>query len=232
MTLNFDLNSVNVVVRKMNRKSYSIKLNNHSEIELKVPLSFTEKNVNEILDKHKKWIQKNINQYSQEKLNLIEDIKNLNKIIFLGKEYSLRYNNSIDYQGKSYKIVENNFYIRDSKNVQNKIKKLFKENLHDSLITIYNTVSELKKFKIQKIKMSNASKRWGSCSSNGNINISWRLMMAPLDVIYSVFAHELVHTKVFNHSPKFYSLLYEIDENYKNSNVWLKENGFILNLYK
>ena len=44
-----------------------------------------------------------------------------------------------------------------------------------------------------KIKISSARKRWGSCSSLGNVLLSWRLAMAPLPVLEYVLVHELCH---------------------------------------
>ena len=51
--------------------------------------------------------------------------------------------------------------------------------------------------------ISNAKKRWGTCNFRNDIRINWRLIMAPSEVIDYVILHELVHTKIKNHSKKF-----------------------------
>ncbi len=53
---------------------------------------------------------------------------------------------------------------------------------------------------IRGVKITSARKRWGSCSSRGGLNFSWRLMMAPPEAIDAVIIHELMHRIEFNHS--------------------------------
>jgi predicted metal-dependent hydrolase len=85
-------------------------------------------------------------------------------------------------------------------------------------------------FAPKQIKINSAKTRWGSCGSNGNINFTWRLVMAPLDVIDYVVLHELAHLRVRNHSPQFWKLVASIDANYKKKRKWLRENGETLTL--
>jgi len=59
--------------------------------------------------------------------------------------------------------------------------------------------------KINKWRLSSASSRWGSCTSTGNIMLSWRLMHFTVDVIDYVIAHELAHLREMNHSPRFWA---------------------------
>ncbi|MBZ4663660.1 MAG: hypothetical protein JG776_1375 [Caloramator sp.] len=66
---------------------------------------------------------------------------------------------------------------------------------------------------------------WGSCSSKGNINLNWRLIMVPLDVLDYVVVHELCHLKHHNHSKKFWELVKEIMPDFEEKKNWLKENG-------
>lgn len=77
----------------------------------------------------------------------------------------------------------------------------------------------------KSIRITGARTRWGSCSSNGSINFSWRLVMAPLDVIDYVIVHELTHLKVPNHSHKFWQEVSELMPDFGIQRKWLKENG-------
>jgi hypothetical protein len=85
-------------------------------------------------------------------------------------------------------------------------------------------------FTPKQVKISSAKTRWGSCSSNGTLNFTWRLVMAPLEVIDYVVAHELAHLRVKNHSSKFWKEVESIYPEYKKQRKWLRENGENLNL--
>jgi len=77
----------------------------------------------------------------------------------------------------------------------------------------------------QAIRITSARSRWGSCSPSGGLNFSWRLMMAPMDVIDYVIVHELVHTRVRNHSRTFWEQVSVIDPDYRSKRAWLRANG-------
>ena len=85
-------------------------------------------------------------------------------------------------------------------------------------------------FAYQKIRISSALTRWGSCSSKGTLSFTWRLVMAPIPVIDYVVVHELVHLQVKNHSKEFWGRVELIMPDYKQKIKWLKENGHLLRL--
>lgn len=76
------------------------------------------------------------------------------------------------------------------------------------------------------LALSNAQRRWGSCSAGGIIRLNWRLAMAPDPVRRSVVAHEVAHLVHFDHSPRFHRLLADIYEaDITEANLWLKQHG-------
>lgn len=74
-----------------------------------------------------------------------------------------------------------------------------------------------------KLTMSSAVRRWGSCSSDGNIHISWYLLMAPMDAIDYVLVHELSHRREFNHSPAFWAIVAQYIPDYKERKAALRQ---------
>jgi len=73
------------------------------------------------------------------------------------------------------------------------------------------------------VKINSAVTRWGSCSGKNSINFSWRLIMAPDDVIDYVVIHELAHIKEHNHSQKFWAAVENVLPDYKARRNKLKE---------
>ncbi len=87
--------------------------------------------------------------------------------------------------------------------------------------------SRLTGLKYKSVRINRAKTRWGSCGHKNTLNFSWRLIMAPLEIIDYVIMHELVHTEIKNHSEKFYFRLGELMPDYKTREKWFKSNlGF------
>jgi predicted metal-dependent hydrolase len=66
---------------------------------------------------------------------------------------------------------------------------------------------------------------WGSCSSRSNINLSTRLLFAPLEVQDYVIIHELAHLVEHNHSDRFWAVVAQYLPDYERHERWLKEHG-------
>jgi hypothetical protein len=66
---------------------------------------------------------------------------------------------------------------------------------------------------------------WGSCSRKGNLNFSWRLAAAPVEVMDYVIVHELCHLREMNHSKKFWAHVGAACPDYKAHRRWLRDNA-------
>ena len=78
---------------------------------------------------------------------------------------------------------------------------------------------------IKSIRLKYNHSNWGSCSKDGNINLSSRLLFAPDDVIDYVIVHELSHLVEMNHSDRFWKVVSDVMPNYEEKEKWLSKNG-------
>ena len=78
---------------------------------------------------------------------------------------------------------------------------------------------------VKAIKLRSQASRWGSCSSSGNINYNWRLIMAPPHVLDYVAAHEVAHLVEMNHSPAFWAAVARTLPDMERGRAWLKAHG-------
>jgi hypothetical protein len=85
-------------------------------------------------------------------------------------------------------------------------------------------------FAFNRIRITSARKRWGSCGHKGNLSFAWRLVMAPQPVIDYVVVHELAHLKHRNHSKRFWSKVASILPDFREREGWLEEHGYLLRL--
>ena len=74
--------------------------------------------------------------------------------------------------------------------------------------------------------------RWGSCSAQGRLMYSWRLIMAPDTVLDYVAAHEVAHLAEMNHSPRFWALVADIYGDCRAPRAWLRHEGTALHRYR
>jgi predicted metal-dependent hydrolase len=76
-----------------------------------------------------------------------------------------------------------------------------------------------------RITVKDTRSRWGSCSSAGDLAFSWRLVLAPEQVLDYVVAHEVAHLVEMNHSPAFWAVVSELAGDVRAPKRWLKAHG-------
>lgn len=82
----------------------------------------------------------------------------------------------------------------------------------------------------RSVKINSAKRRWGSCTPEGSLNFSWRLVMTPPEAIDYVVIHELAHLRHPNHSRSFWKCVASMCPDYAASRRWLRENAGLARL--
>jgi predicted metal-dependent hydrolase len=77
---------------------------------------------------------------------------------------------------------------------------------------------------VARVSVRDTKSRWGSCSGQGNLSFSWRLIFAPDPVLEYVVAHEVSHLAEMNHGPRFWRLVGSLTPNIAAPRVWLKRH--------
>lgn len=108
-----------------------------------------------------------------------------------------------------------------------KEKKKEARELFVQRIAHYEQITGLK---VNRLRLSSAKTRWGSCSMAGNISLVWRLVMAPIEIVDYVIVHEIIHIRHPNHSKAFWDDVARIIPDYKKHRKWLKDNGYALSI--
>ncbi len=106
----------------------------------------------------------------------------------------------------------------------------YKERAYEKIKERVEFYAQKRGLKYNRVNITSAEKRWGSCSAKGNLNFSWRLIMAPLPVVDYVVVHELVHLIEKNHSKEFWKKVKLFMPDYEKYKDWLKEKGHLLTL--
>ena len=83
-----------------------------------------------------------------------------------------------------------------------------------------------------RLTLRDTRSRWGSCTSDGGLMFSWRLIMAPQPVLDYVAAHEVAHLAEMNHSPAFWAVVARLYGDHTAPRSWLRKEGRNLHRYR
>jgi predicted metal-dependent hydrolase len=83
----------------------------------------------------------------------------------------------------------------------------------------------------RRLAIRDQASRWGSCSSDGSLSYSWRLILAPSFVLDYVAAHEVAHLKHMNHGVRFWRLVLTHCPMAPQARLWLKRHGATLHRF-
>ncbi len=227
-------NEILYTLVRSKRKTIGISIGIKDGVKVAAPNHTSKKQVEEVIYKNTKWIL--------EKLKALEDVV-VPKIQFkegalfnyLGESYIVKVMKNLN-KKKDYVERENGYlvvYIKCEDSEDN-IKKLlllwFREEANTFLKERLHFFSNKIGLFPNDVKIKDQKARFGSCSSKKNINLNWKLIMAPVEIIDYVIVHELCHLMEMNHSNKFWSLVETYMEDYQVRRKWLKENGNYIGL--
>ena len=194
---------------------------NHCPV-LSVPKYCLKKQALNFLKENEDWI---INMLA--KLPVKKDFAKGDEICFFGEKYTIIY----DANHKGTCFEEKKLIVGgDEVFLHRRVKDFLKSKAVDKLAEISLIAAKKIGAKIASVSIKDTKSRWGSCSTKGNINYNWRIVLAPLNVIEYLVCHEVCHLIHLNHSADFWKEVEGICPDYKDCRKWLKIKG--KDLYK
>jgi predicted metal-dependent hydrolase len=79
--------------------------------------------------------------------------------------------------------------------------------------------------RVTRVTLRDTRSRWGSCTAEGALMYSWRLIMAPPEVLRYVAAHEVAHLVEMNHSNRFWAVVEGLYPGWQTQRAWLRSHG-------
>lgn len=127
--------------------------------------------------------------------------------------------------GKRTGLDADGFVVGSEESAGRKVKALLKTMARDQLAGASDDYAAVLGRSYSRIAIRDTRSRWGSCSTTGTLSYSWRLIMAPPDVLHYVAAHEVAHLQEMNHSPAFWAVVERLYGDHRAPRRWLRENG-------
>ena len=211
------------------RKTVALIIQRDGSLTVRAPLRMSEAHILEFVQNHAEWIREKQAQAKASPPPSKKHYVNGETFLYLGREYPLTI---VAPQRSALTFSANKFHLTNSK-IPKARQVFIRWYKTQALAVISERVAfhaNQNKFTWRKIRITSARTRWGSCSTNGTLSFTWRLVLAPPEVIDYVVVHELTHTQIRNHSPIFWRRVAEIIPEFKQHVSWLKKNGRFLTL--
>jgi predicted metal-dependent hydrolase len=209
------------------RKTLALQVTHDGMVIVRAPKNAPQKAINGFIARYSKWVEKK-RTLARELLknNPPKTFIDGERFIYLGESYKLTL---IDEPGVAIRF-DAGFYLDSAQTKRarllfidwyiNRAQKIIADR-----VCYYSALTGLA---YNRLRITNAQSRWGSCSANNNIRFSWRLVMAPLNIIDYVVVHELAHIQIKNHSKTFWDKVENTLPDYRTRRQWLKDNGRLL----
>ena len=208
------------------RKTVSIVVTQDGTVLIRAPLRAPDKLIENFVREKHVWIIKKIQEMEKRPVAPKKEFVNGERMLYLGKYYELRIvdNPSVNIE------LKDKLYIspRILPDARRHLKDWYKNEAGKKIFERCAFYSEITGYFPKSIKISQAERRWGSCTSKGTLNFSWRLIMAPPEIIDYVIVHEMVHLNRPDHSKAFWNKVRIIMPEYERRKNWLKENDRLL----
>ena len=211
------------------RKTIALQVTDDAKLIIRAPFNRDDETIAEIVSKHRRWVEKKQKEVSTRNQKLSpKEFVNGEGFLYLGRYYKL---NIVEDQSEPLKCGGAFYLSRYAlPHAQEVFIQWYKDKAFEKISERVDLYAKKRGLKYNKINITNAQKRWGSCSSKGNLNFSWRLVMAPLPVLDYVVIHELVHLEERNHGRSFWDKVKMLMPDHKKQRDWLKRNGYLLKL--
>jgi len=205
------------------RKTLALTINSEARLIVRAPLRMPEKDILAFIEKKSQWIerkQKQVKDAADRHKPL--ELDDGESILYLGEQH-LVLRKDVPAIVPAIIVEKSRILLPKDMTLEGFVQwmKSQAEALIRDRASYYGTLMGVE---YTAVKMSNAKKRWGSCSAQNSLNFAWRLVMCPPWVIDYVVIHELAHISYKDHGPKFWALVATQAPHYKEARAWLRTN--------
>jgi predicted metal-dependent hydrolase len=213
-----------LIKRSTRARRLRLKIRYPCAVEVTLPNALSLKKALTFVMEQGPWITQNI-----QKLAPVIKVAPGNLIPVLGEPHEIIHQPKA--RGTVWREEGQIFVTGERPHVSRRVKDWSHQQLKILLRQMCDQFAEQLDVSVGRITVRDQKSRWGSCSSKGNLNFSWRLYLMPEYVISYVAAHEVSHLRYMDHSPQFWATVAEICPQMETAKAWLKKNGSSVHMY-
>ncbi len=204
------------------RRTMVLTVERDGSLTVRAPLRASDQSIREFVEHNRRWIEKKQTEALATRPVARRYLPG-EAFLYLGQAYPLEIvkdqNQALRLDG-SFKLTE-----AGQGRAEEHFKAWYRKQARRIIRTRVEFFAKTHGMQYERIRITSARTRWGSCSAIGALSFSWRLIMAPMQVVDYVVVHELVHTIHHNHSRRFWKKVEKILPDYREMKGWLSRNG-------
>jgi predicted metal-dependent hydrolase len=202
---------------KKHRQAKYVKIRTGQDycLEITTPMRFNIKDIPSILEEHKTWITNQFAKLSKKQFNILPDCINLNAINETWSIQSLACDAKLEMFVRPTKEIVFVGKVQAITWYREKLISWARKQAKKYLSIELEKLSKEMKLSYDSLTIRDQKTRWGSCSSNKSINLSYKLIFLPPRLSRHVMIHELSHLEHLNHSEKFWNKVAELDPDWR-----------------
>lgn len=128
--------------------------------------------------------------------------------------------------GRSLRVEGDSLFVPgDAAQAGARVQAWLKAKARDRLVAASDHYAAKIGRKVARVTLRDTRSRWGSCTAEGALMYSWRLILAPPAVLNYVAAHEVAHMVEMNHSARFWAVVDRLSPDWQPQRVWLRSHG-------
>lgn len=224
-----------------NRRTMALQVTKEGEVLVKIPSYVSLAAGHGMILENREWVHKQVNKV-QKKLREKREFswQDGAEILLFGKNIPLSVNAVSSKRSYQIRKTDNGITITgpfDEHNqegnelaVKEAMKLWYRKEARAYLEEKTALWASRMKVTYERIAIRDQATRWGSCSTKGNINFNWRLVLLPAELADYVVVHELAHRLQMNHSRQFWNVVGSVMPDYGDRRKALKYWGEKLDL--
>jgi len=190
-------------------------------VTLTLPKGVPERQALEFAAEKEEWIRSHL------------DARQANECVGIGSVLPIegRARRIAEGSGRSVVLTDDELTV-PAASASRRVERFLKELARDRLAAASDHYSNSLGKSYSRLSIRDTRSRWGSCTAQGGLMYSWRLILAPPPVLQYVAAHEVAHLVEMNHSQAFWDVVRQLYGAYDEPRLWLRDQGASLHRYR
>jgi hypothetical protein len=205
-------------------RSIKIKVEANGQVVVVTPKRTPQHAIEAFVSQNQIWIQRTLTKIELKKPAVSDD-----QLSIFGKTYQKKVDPTlpvgVHIRDLTCLISPADSLTIDQAKITKQLERFLRNTAEKYIVPRTHRIGQMMGIEFGKITLRQQKTRWGSCSSQGNLNFNWRLVHYTPAIIDYVIIHELAHRAHMDHSSRFWQLVSRYDPDYRQHRGWLKRHG-------